>query len=128
MIGEYRGCLCCGEEIEEGRSDKMYCDKRCYNHFKNLEYRNAYRPIKKSLEAYKSSHRALSSLVKEFGSGAKVKLSKAVQMGLNRKSPCLLIHLKHQEGTFSKIGNIAYQVDSDLKYIQIYTIADERSN
>ena len=128
MIGEYRGCLCCGEEIEEGRSDKIYCDKLCYNHFKNLEYRNAYRPIKKGLEAYKSSHRALSSLVKEFGSGAKVKLSKAVQMGLNRKSPCLLIHLKHQEGTFSKIGNIAYQVDSDLKYIQIYTISDGRSN
>ena len=128
MIGEYRECLWCGEEIEEGRSDKIYCDKLCYNHFKNLEYRNAYRPIKKSLEAYKSSHRALSSLVKEFGSGAKVKLSKAVQMGLNRKSPCLLIQLKQREGEFSQIGNLAYQVSSDLKYIQIYTISDGRSN
>ena len=128
MIGEYRECLWCGEEIEQGRSDKRFCDKRCYNCSKNLEYRNAYRPIKKGLEAYKSSYRALSRLIKGFGDGAKIKLSKAVQMGLDRKSPCLLIHLKHQEGTFSKIGNIAYQVDSDLKFIQIKIISDGRSN
>ena len=128
MIGEYRECLWCGEEIEQGRSDKRFCDKRCYNCSKNLEYRNAYRPIKKSLEAYKSSHRALSSLIKEFGSGAEVKLSKAVQMGLDRKSPCLLIYLKNRDGAFSQIGNIAYQVSSDLKFIQIQIISDGRSN
>ena len=128
MIGGYRECLWCGEEIEEGRSDKIYCDKLCYNHFKNLEYRNAYEPIKKSFEAYKNSHRALSSLVKKFGSGAKVKLSKAVQMGLNRKSPCLLIYLKNRDGAFSQIGSIAYQVSSDLMYIQIHIISDGRGN
>ena len=125
---DYKLCEYCGEEIEQGRSDKRFCDKRCYNCSKNLEYRNAYEPIKKSFEAYKSSHRALSCLVKEFGSGAEVKLSKAVQMGLNRKSPCLLIQLKQREGEFSQIGNLAYQVSSDLKHIQIYTISYGRSN
>ena len=75
MTEDYKLCEYCREEIEQGRSDKRFCDKRCYNHFKNLEYRNSYRLIKKGLEAYKSSHRALYSLVKEFGSGAKVKLS-----------------------------------------------------
>ena len=128
MMEDYKICEWCGEEIKQGRSDKRFCDKRCYNYSKNHEYRNSYGPIKNNLEAYKSSHRALSSLVKEFGSGAEVKLSKAVQMGLDRKSPCLLIQLKQREGEFSQIGNLAYQVSSDLKYIQIYTIADGRSN
>ena len=125
---DYKQCEWCRQEIEQGRSDKRFCNKLCYNHFKNLEYRNAYQPIKKGLEAYKSSHRALYSLIKEFGSGAKVKLSKAVQMGLNRKSPCLLIQLKQREGEFSQIGNLAYQVSSDLKHIQIYSISYGRSN
>ena len=128
MMEDYKLCEWCGEEIDQGRSDKRFCDKLCYNHFKNLEYRNAYEPIKKSFEAYKSSHRALSSLVKEFGSGAEVRLSKAVQMGLDRKSPCLLIQLKQREGEFSQIGNLAYQVSSDLKYIQIHIISDGRGN
>ena len=125
MLG-YRVCEWCGEEIEQGRSDKRFCDKRCYNYSKNLEYRNIYGPIKNNIEAYKSSYRALSALIKEFGSGAKIKLSKAVQMGLDRKSPCLLIKFKNHEGSFSKIGNIAYKVSADLKYILIQNIPDGR--
>ena len=121
-------CEYCGEEIEQGRSDKRFCDKFCYNHFKNHEYRNAYVPIKDNLEAYKSSYRALSRLITRFGIGTKIKLSKAIQMGLDRKSPCLLIQLKQREGEFSQIGNLAYQVSLDLKYIQIYTISYGRSN
>ena len=123
---DFRVCEWCGEEIEQGRSDKRFCDKRCYNYSKNLEYRNVYGPIKSNIEAYKSSYRALSALIKEFGSGAKIKLSKAVQMGLDRKSPCLLITFNNHEGSFSKIGNIAYQVSADLKYIQIQNISDGR--
>ena len=128
MTEDYKICECCGEEIEQGRSDKRFCDKRCYNHFKNHEYRNAYGPIKNNLEAYKSSYRALSRLIKRFGSGTKIKLSTAVQMGLNRKSPCLLIYLKNRDGAFSQIGSIAYQVSSDLMYIQIHIISDGRGN
>ena len=128
MIEDFRMCEYCGEEIEQGRSDKRFCDKRCYNHFKNHEYRNAYWPIKNNLEAYKSSYRALSRLIKRFGSGTKIKLSKAIQMGLDRKSPCLLVQFKDQEGTFSQIGNLAYQVSSDLKHIQIYNVSYGRSN
>ena len=128
MTEDYKLCEYCGEEIEQGRSDKRFCDKRCYNHFKNHEYRNAYGPIKNNLEAYKSSYRALSRLIKRFGSGTKIKLSTAVQMGLNRKSPCLLIYLKNRDGAFSQIGSIAYQVSSDLMYIQIHIISDGRGN
>ena len=128
MTEGYKLCEWCGEEIEQGRSDKRFCDKLCYNHFKNHEYRNAYVPIKDHLEAYKSSYRALSRLITRFGIGTKIKLSKAIQMGLDRKSPCLLIQLKQREGEFSQIGNLAYQVSSDLKHIQIYTISYGRSN
>ena len=128
MIEDFRMCEYCGEEIEQGRSDKRFCDKLCYNHFKNHEYRNAYGPIKNNLEAYKSSYRALTRFIKRFGKGTKIKLSTAVQMGLNRKSPCLLIQLKQREGEFSQIGNLAYQVSSDLKHIQIYSISYGRSN
>ena len=128
MTEDYKLCEYCGEEIEQGRSDKRFCDKRCYNHYKNHEYRNAYGPIKNNLEAYKSSYRALSRLIKRFGNGTKIKLSTAVQMGLNRKSPCLVVQFKDQEGTFSQIGNIAYQASSDLKYIQIHIISDGSSN
>ena len=125
---DYKLCEWCRQEIEQGRSDKRFCNKLCYNHFKNLEYRNVYRPVKNSLDAYKSSYRALFRLIKRFGSGTKIKLSTAVQMGLNRKSPCLLIQLKQREGGFSQIGNLAYQVSSDLKYIQIYSVSCGRSN
>ena len=128
MTEDYKLCEYCGEEIEQGRSDKRFCDKRCYNHFKNHEYRNAYGPIKNNLEAYKSSYRALTRLITRFGIGTKIKLSTAVQMGLNRKSPCLLIQLKQREGELSQIGNLAYQVSSDLKHIQIYNISYGRSN
>ena len=128
MTEGYKLCEYCGEEIEQGRSDKRFCDKRCYNHYKNHEYRNAYGPIKNNLEAYKSSYRALSRLITRFGIGTKIKLSKAIQMGLDSKSPCLLIQLKQREGEFSQIGNLAYQVSSDLKHIQIYTISYGRSN
>ena len=115
MLG-YRVCEWCGEEIEQGRSDKRFCDKRCYNYSKNHEYRNVYGPIKNNIEAYKSSYRALSALIMEYGSGAKIKLSKAVQMGLDRKSPCLLIQLKNHEGSFSKIGNIFFSLKISHPY------------
>ena len=128
MMEDYKLCEWCRQEIEQGRSDKRFCDKRCYNYSKNHEYRNAYGPIKNNLEAYKSSYRALSRLIERFGSGTKIKLSKAVQMGLNRKSPCLLIQLKQREGEFSQIGNLAYQISSDLKHIQIYIISYGRRN
>ena len=128
MTEGYKLCEWCGEEIEQGRSDKRFCDKRCYNHYKNHENRNTYGRIKNNLEAYKSSYRALSRLIKRFGNGTKIKLSTAVQMGLNRKSPCLVVQFKDQEGTFSQIGNIAYQASSDLKYIQIHIISDGSSN
>ena len=125
---DFRVCEWCGEEIEQGRSDKRFCDKRCYNYSKNLEYRNEYGSIKNNIESYKSSYRALSRLINIFGSGATIKLSKAVQMGLDRKSPCLLIQLKNHEGSFSKIGNLAYKVSADLKYIQIHKISDGRGD
>ena len=128
MTEDYKLCEYCGEEIEQGRSDKRFCDKRCYNYSKNLEYRNVYGPIKNNIEAYKSSYRALSRLITRFGIGTKIKLSKAIQMGLDRKSPCLLIQLKQREGEFSQIGNLAYQVSSDLKHIQIYRISYVRSD
>ena len=124
----YRVCEWCGEEIEKGRTDKRYCDKYCYNQYKNLEYRNENESIKRPMESYKRSYRALSVLIKEFGSGANIRLVKAVQLGLDRKSPCLLIQLKNYEGSFTKIGNIAYQVSADLKYIQIHNISDGRSD
>ena len=41
MTEDYKLCEYCGEEIEQGRSDKRFCDKRCYNHYKNHEYRNS---------------------------------------------------------------------------------------
>ncbi|MDC1245088.1 hypothetical protein N8Z79_06510 [Crocinitomicaceae bacterium] len=63
MMEDYKLCECCGEEITQGRSDKRFCDKRCYNYSKNIEYRNVYGPIKNNIEAYKSSYRALSRLV-----------------------------------------------------------------
>ena len=124
----YRVCEWCGEEIEEGRTDKRYCDKYCYNQYKNLEYRNENESIKRPLESYKRSYRALSALIKEFGCGANIRLVKAIQLGLDRKSPCLLIQLKSHEGTFSKIGNLAYHVSDDLKYIQIYNVSDGTSD
>ena len=70
----------------------------------------------------------MSSLIKEFGSKTKIKLSKAVQMGLDRNSPCLVVELKQREGSFSQIGNLAYQVSSDLKFIRIYIISDGRGH
>ena len=128
MIQEYRACECCGEEIERGRADKKYCDKHCYNQSKNIEHQKAYAPIKKNIEAYKRSYKALSSLFKEFGSETKIKLSKAVQMGLDRNSPCLVVELKQREGSFSQIGNLAYQVSSDLKFLKIYIISNGRGH
>ena len=128
MIEEFRVCEWCGEYIEQGRTDKKYCDKRCYNRFKNFEYQKAYAPIKKNIEAYKRSYKALSSLIKEFGSETKIKLSKAVQMGLNRNSPCLVVELKQRKGSFSQIGNLAYQVSSNLQFIKIYIISDGRGH
>ena len=128
MMEDYKLCECCGEEITQGRSDKRFCDKYCYNQYKNFEYRNANETIKVPVESYKRSYRALAALINEYGSGANIRLVKAVQMGLDRKSPCLLIQLKNHEGSFSKIGNMAYQVSADLKYIQIYNISDGRGN
>ena len=125
---DYKLCEGCGEEIEHGRSDKRFCNKQCYNHSKNIEYRNTYQPIKRGIDAYKRSYKALFGLIQDLGTGAEIRLSQAVQMGLDRKSPCLLIRLKHQEGTFSQIGNIAYQVSSDMKFIQIYIISDGKGN
>lgn len=128
MIEEHRACEWCGEGIEQGRTDKKYCDKRCYNYSKNREYQNSFALIKKNLDAYKRSFKALSSLVKEFGGETKIKLSKAVQMGLDRDSPCLVVELKQREGSFSQIGNLAYQVSSDLKFIKIYIISNGRGH
>ena len=106
--------------------DKFFCLKWRTN--ESLEYRNENESIKRPMESYKRSYRALSILIKEFGGGANIRLVKAIQLGLDRKSPCLLIQLKSHEGTFSKIGNLAYHVSADLKYIQIYNVSDGTSD
>ena len=128
MIEDYRECLWCGDKIENGRSDKKYCDKHCYNRFKNSEYQNLFAPIKENIDRYKRSYKALAGLVKKFGNGKKIKLSKAVQMGLDGNSPSIVVELKQREGSFTQIGNLAYQVSSDLKFIKIYIISDGRGH
>ena len=121
-------CEWCGDQIQQGRSDKRFCDKHCYNYSKNREYQNSFALIKKNLDAYKRSYKALSSLVQEFGSETKIKLSEAVQRGLDRQSPCIVVEFEQQEGTFSEIGNLAYQVSSDLQFIKVYIISDGRAH
>ena len=78
MTEDYKLCEWCRQEIEQGRSDKRFCNKLCYNHFKNHEYRNANETIKGPVESYKRYYRALAALINEFGSGANIRLVKAV--------------------------------------------------
>ena len=63
---DFRVCEWCGEEIEQGRSDKRFCDKRCYNYSKNLEeIKNAIKnkDSKKLLEIFSSTKKVRKEII-----------------------------------------------------------------
>lgn len=127
MRGEYNHCRYCGIEITQGRSDKICCDKKCYNRYKNAELRENLKPLKKDLKAYKRTYLALKSLAEKYGWGKEVPLSEAVQTGLDRNAPCISTRLRDVDGECSRIGELAYGVSDDLKYIIIYKLRNGRS-
>lgn len=116
---EFRECLWCGDEITEGRSDKDYCDKACYNAFKNDEMKEMLRPIKEDLKAYKSSYIALRRLADKYGTGSRVPLSEAIQLGLDYNAPYRLARNSRLNGEYTLIGNLGYLVNSEMKSIII---------
>ena len=127
-MADYRECLWCGEEITEGRSDKEYCDKTCYNTFKNDEIKQMLLPIEDELKAFKNSYMALNKLVEHYGVGIEVPLTEAIQLGLDRNAPCRVLSYKGKEGEFNKFGDLAYRVVNGLKEIIIYKVNNGRTS
>lgn len=113
-------CKQCGEEIVEGRSDKEYCNKRCYNRYKNSERREQLRPIRKELKAYQTSYVALIKLMNKYGTDLPIKMTEAVQLGLNRQVPCRSVMIQGLEGNM--IGDIAFTVSGDLKKVKLFKV------
>lgn len=108
-------CPCCGEEIIEGRSDKRFCNKRCYNRWKNTERRELMNGISNCLRAYTSSYTALKRLFHTYGAQMPIKMTEAIQNGLDRSAPFNPVIFHGYEGEWVLIGDIAYQASKDLK-------------
>lgn len=125
---EYRECLWCGEKITEGRADKVYCDKTCYNAFKNNETKEILLPIQNELKSFKNSYLALSKLVHKYDVGVEVPLTEAIQFGLDRNAPCRILSYRGKEGEFNKFGDLAYRVVNGLKEIIIYKVNNGRNS
>ena len=124
MRDNYRICEWCGGEIEQGRSDKKYCDKVCSNAFYNYSSKKHNLPINGYMKLYRKSYLALKQLLDLYGIDSKVDINEAIQLGFSIKSPCILIHLKDRIGVFHQIGNLVYQVSNDHRYIKIYRLND----
>lgn len=120
---EFKECKWCKEEITEGRKDKVYCNKRCYNQYKNEERRNDLSPLKNDMRALENSFLALNTLIRTYGENVEIQLTEAVQLGLHRKSPCRLMKFDGDE--YNVIGNIAYIVDDSLKSLILYKVDNE---
>ena len=124
MIENFRICKWCGEEIEQGRSDKRYCDKVCSNAFYNYSFKKRNLPIEGYMKLYRKSYDALKQLLGLYGIDSKVDINEAIYLGFSIKSPCNLIYLKDRNGVFNQIGNLVYQVSNDNRYIKIYSLND----
>lgn len=120
---EFNECKWCKEEITEGRKGKTYCNKKCYNQYKNEERRNNLAPLKNDMRALEKSFLALTTLLRKYGEKVCIKLTEAVQLGLNRKAPCRLIKFDGEE--YNVLGNIAYRVDDSLKSLILYQVDNE---
>ena len=124
MIENYRICEWCGEEIEQGRSEREYCDKVCSNAFYNYSFKKYNLPIDGYMKLYRKSYMALKKLMVLNRIDSKVDINEAISLGFSIKAPCTLIHLKGRSGVFYQIGNLVYQVSNDHKFIKIYRLND----
>lgn len=117
---DFKECIQCGEEIVEGRSDKEYCNKRCYNQYKNSERREQLRPIRKELKAYQASYIALVKLINKYGADFPIRMTEAIQLGLNRSVPCRSLMIQGME--CNMVGDIAFTVSEDLKKVKLFKV------
>ena len=124
MIEEYRVCEWCGEDIEQGRSDKKYCDKACSNAFYNFSFKKRNLPIEGYMKLYRKSYMALKQLLGLYGVDSEVDINEAISLGFSIKTPYLLLQLKGRKGTYNQIGNLVYQVSDNRRFIKIYRLND----
>ena len=124
MIENFRICKWCGEEIEQGRSDKKYCDKVCSNAFYNYSFKKRNLPIEGYMKLYRKSYMALKQLLSLHGVDSEVDINDAISLGFRIKTPYLSLRLRGRKGTYNQIGNLVYQVSNDNRYIKIYRLND----
>ena len=124
MTEEYRVCEWCAEEKEQGRSDKKYCDKACSNAFYNYSFKKRNLPIEGYMKLYRKSYMALKQLLDLHGIDSEVDINDAISLGFSIKTPYLSLHLRGRKGTYNQIGNLAYQVSENRKFIKIYRLND----
>ena len=124
MTEDNRACEWCGEDIEQGRSDKKYCDKACSNAFYNFSFKKRNLPIEGYIKLYRKSYIALKQLLGLYGVDSEVDINEAILLVFSIKTPYLLLQLKGRKGTYNQIGNLVYQVSDNRRFIKIYRLND----